>query len=82
MATEILDDDISTLSSEEDSGDNESHVSSNSGESYISKITKNPQFYVLAQFLESPNTNKNITVIMEELVNELRLIRESIVKKP
>lgn len=79
-STEILDDDISTFSSEED--DRESHVSSNSEDSYVSKITKNPHFYVLAQFLESPVSNKNISVILEELVSELRLLRETLTKAP
>jgi hypothetical protein len=76
-ASQIIDDDLSTLSSE-DSNSGESHEDSNSEMSFVSKITQNPQFYVLAQFLESPTSNKNITTILEELVEEIRLLRKSL----
>ena len=66
-----LQDDISSLSSES------SEDSQCSDMSYASKVTSNPMFYVLAQFLESPTSNKNIATLLEELIVELRLLRAS-----
>lgn len=74
MSSDEINDDISSLSS---SGSE----SEGSMLSYASKITNNPMFYVLAQFLESPNSNKNISTIMEELVEELRLLRAALAGK-
>jgi hypothetical protein len=67
--TETLQDDVSSLSS-----DTASEAES-SALSYASRVTSNPMFYVLAQFLESPTSNKNIATLLEELIEELRLLR-------
>jgi len=64
-----IQDDISSLSSESSESSNYSDMS------YASKVTSNPMFYVLAQFLESPTSNKNIATLLEELIQELRLLR-------
>jgi hypothetical protein len=69
MPTETLQDDVSSLSS-----DSASEAES-SALSYESQVTSNPMFYVLAQFLESPTSNKNIATLLEELIEELRLLR-------
>jgi hypothetical protein len=61
-----MEDDLSSLSS----SDLGSSVLSDA-----SKITSHPMFYVLAQFLESPTSNKNIATLLEELIEELRLFR-------
>lgn len=63
--SEEIDDDISSLSSE----------SVSDTDSYESKITNNPMFYVLGQFLESSESGKNIATLLEELIAELRLLR-------
>lgn len=68
-----IQDDMSSLSSES---------SEYSGLSYESKVTSNPMFYVLAQFLESPSSNKNIATLLEELVEELRLLRATLATPP
>lgn len=67
-SSDEINDDVSNLSSDEVSD-------AESADSYESKITSNPMFYVLGQFLESPTSGKNIATLLEELIEELRLLR-------
>lgn len=72
-----IEDDVSSLSgSGSDSEDAKSKSSASSKTPSCSDmVLSNPLYYVLAQFLETPS-GKSITTVLEELVEELRLLRQ------
>lgn len=70
----VIEDDVSSLS-DSDIDDSKSQSSSSSKTPSCSDmVLSNPLYYVLAQFLETPS-GKSITTVLEELVEELRLLR-------
>jgi hypothetical protein len=58
-----------------------SDASSSAESELVDIIQQEPMYYVLSQFLETPQ-NKNIAVIMEELVSEIRQLRLQLAKPP
>jgi hypothetical protein len=57
--------------------DSASDVSSDSTGDIQDILQQEPMYYVLSQFLETPK-NKNIAVLLEELVSEIRGLRVAI----
>lgn len=69
-----IDDDVSSLS-DSDVDDSRSEASGSSKTPSCSDmVLSNPLYYVLGQFFETPN-GKSIASLLEELIQEIRLLR-------
>ena len=62
-----------SLSSSSDSG-------SSKGENLENMVLEEPMYYVLGQYLETED-GKNIATILQELVNEIRSVKELLLTK-